>query len=82
MNEKACSDLKRVIDISQEKGASNWLTALPLADRDHHLSKRELWDAINLRYCWPLTGLPSRCACGETFDVDHALKYKKGRKVA
>ena len=45
---------------------------------DFHLSKREFWDAVNLRYAWPLTKLPSKCACGDTFNVEHALSCQKG----
>ena len=42
------------------------------------LTKREYWDAIHLRYNWPLPRLPSSCACGARFDVSHALLCKKG----
>ena len=45
---------------------------------DFHLTKRKFWDAVNIRYAWPLTGLPSRCACGDPFNLEHALKCKKG----
>ena len=70
--------LKRANEISMEKGASNWLTAIPLEGKDFHLNKREFWDAVNLRYTWPLTRLPSRCACGDSFNLQHALSCKKG----
>ena len=69
---------KRANEIAMEKGASNWLTALPLAETDCHLSKREFWDALCIRYQWPLNKLPSRCACGDRFDLDHAFSCKKG----
>ena len=61
-----------------ENEATNWLTSLPLSDNDYHLTKREFWDSVKLRYSWPLTNLPSRCVCGEQFSVEHGLKCLKG----
>ena len=69
---------KRGNEICREKGASNWLTALPIDEKDYHLSKREFWDAVNVRYGWPLSRLPSKCACGVNFDLEHSLSCKKG----
>ena len=36
---------KRVVDLVCEKGASNWLTVIPLKDLDFDLNKREFRDA-------------------------------------
>ena len=69
---------KRHNEINCESGASNWLTALPIEEKGYHLTKCEFWDAVKLRYGWPLPKLPSRCACGEHFNVTHALSCKKG----
>ena len=69
---------KRSNEICCETGASNWLTTLPLQDKGFDLTKREFWDAIRLRYGWPIHRLPSKCACGGNFDVCHALSCKKG----
>ena len=69
---------KRTNEITQESGASNWLTTLPLEEKGYSLSKREFWDAVHLRYLWPLPRLPSKCACGGNFDITHALTCKKG----
>ena len=71
-------DKKRANEISCEMGASNWLTALPIDEKGFHLNKREFWDAINLRYGWPLIRLPAKCACGDVFNISHALSCKKG----
>ena len=60
------------------EGVSSWLTTIPLVEKDYHLNKREFWDAINIRYAWPLTRLPSKCACGDSFDLQHALSCQKG----
>ena len=78
LKEKASPESRRSMEVSMEKGASNWLTALPLTDHDYHLTKREFWDAVKLRYSWPLTNLPSRCVCGDQFSVEHGLKCLKG----
>ena len=69
---------KQANEISQEKGVSNWLIALPIEEKGFHLCKKEFWDAINVRYGWPLTRLPSKCACGSNFNLEHALSCKKG----
>ena len=68
----------RANDISQLKGSSIWLTGLPLVEEGYVLSKREFFDAIHLRYRWQLRWLPSHCACGKLFTVDHALSCLKG----
>ena len=71
-------DQQRANDICCETGASSWLTTLPLEDKGFALTKREFWDAVSLRYGWPIRRLPSKCACGAVFDVTHALSCKKG----
>ena len=54
----------RANDVAQQKGASAWLNALPLQDEGYVLSKREFFDAVTMRYQWPLKRLPLNCACG------------------
>ncbi len=66
----------RANDIAQLKGASAWLTALPLKDEGFVLNKR--FDAVALRYRWQLKRLPQYCACGKNFDMDHAMSCMKG----
>ena len=65
-------------EISQLPGSSTWLSGMPVADHCFWLTKREFWDAICLRYDWQLTNTPSRCACGTTFSVTHALSCMLG----
>ena len=60
------------MDLACEKGASNWLTVIPLKDMDFDLNKREFRDAVRLRYDWPTPDNPSVCVCGSMFTVDHA----------
>ena len=69
---------KRALKLAQEKGSSVWLTVLPLQEQGFNLSKREFRDAVKLRYDWPFDDIPSVCACGENFTVDHAMICKRG----
>ena len=76
MTEKDKRHNEIVIDAS-----SNWLTALPLEEFNFNLNKMEFWDAIRLRYNWPIPNLPAKCACGESFNTQHAMSCKKGGYV-
>ena len=68
---------RRQNDFTQEPGSSHWLNTIPLEDHNYTLNKQEFWDAIRLRYNWPIPNFPSRCACGMTFDVQHSMSCKK-----
>ena len=68
----------KLLEAITEKGASNWLTAIPLKDHDFYLDKQSFWDALYLRYGIMLPRLPSKCVCNARFDVEHALNCKKG----
>ena len=50
---------------------------LPLQELAFNLNKREFRDAIKLRYDWLFDDIPSACACGEIFTVDHAMICKR-----
>ena len=64
--------------VAQERGASSWLTALPLAQHGFSLTRGEFHDAIALRYGWQVYGISQTCACGQPFSVNHALVCKCG----
>ena len=72
---------QRAVDLACEKGASNWLTVIPLKDMDFDLNKREFRDAVRLRYDWPIPDNPSVCVCGNMFTVDHAMICQRGGLV-
>ena len=55
----------RANDLSRMKGASSWLTILPLKSENFVLNRREFYD-------------PSLCPCGKKYDVDHAMSCMKG----
>ena len=63
---------------AKEKGASTWLTVLPLRDHGFTLHKAAFHDALALRYGWTPSNLPSKCDCDNTFTVEHALSCRKG----
>ena len=64
--------------MNQEKGASNWLTSMPIKEAGFSLNKQEFQDAITLRYGLTVLGLPAKCTCGDEFTSDHAMICKKG----
>ena len=70
--------LQRAIELAQEKGASTWLTALPLTEYGFSLHKRAFHDALALRYGWAPIDTPSECFCGSKFSVEHAMSCPKG----
>ena len=41
---------QRAMDLACEKGASDWLTVIPLKDMDFDLNKQEFCDAVRLWY--------------------------------
>ena len=61
-----------------EKGASSWLSVLPLSEQGFTLAKGEFRDALALRYGDTIADLPSQCPCGENFSMTHALNCKRG----
>ena len=71
-------DKKKLLEISLERGASLWLSTLPIKDEGFQLDKQAFWDLIKIRYGHQLNRLPSQCACGANFHLEHALSCKKG----
>ena len=49
---------KRAVDLAAEKGASSWLTVIPVKEMDLNLSKREFKDAAHLSYDWQISDVP------------------------
>lgn len=66
------------LKLAGEKGASSWLTVLPIREFGFALHKRHFVDALCLRYGWDLKNTPMYCACGSKFSVEHALSCLKG----
>ena len=78
IREDAPAALQRAMDLAQERGASSWLTSLPLKEFNLCLHKGAFWDAIALRYGWQPQNTPTHCSCGSSFSVEHALSCAKG----
>ena len=72
------SSLTRAMDLASEKGASNWLTTLPIDEFGFALHKGAFHDAMALRYDWNPSRTPTNCACGKRFSVEHAFTCPKG----
>ena len=69
---------ERYFEGAQEKGASSWLSSLPIKSLGYVLNKQEFRDAVCLRYGWKVKGIPKICACGKENDIDHSLVCKHG----
>ena len=71
--------LRRAMELTSERGASNWLTVflyrcMGLLFTRLHAS----YDAIALQYGCDLVRLPDQCPCGVKFSVEHAFSCPKG----
>ena len=62
-----------VFEFIKEKGASSWLSVLPLKEMNFTLNKRAFRDAITLRHGWEFNDIPTVCVCRDLFDADHAM---------
>ena len=69
---------RKALEIAKCPGASSWLTTLPLKEENFVLNKQEFHDAIFMRYGWQMRRLPIKCACEQTFTIDHALSCHLG----
>ena len=69
---------QKLLDMSSEKGSSSWLVALPIQSHGFSLHKGAFRDALSLGYGWQPSNLPSKCVCGKSFSVDHALNCPTG----
>ena len=78
VHDKLPEPLQRVRKLASKKGASSWLTALPLQHDGFAIHKGAFRDALALRYRWALERLPSQCICGKPFNTDHALNCPTG----
>ena len=72
-------ELQRARELACLKGASSWLTVLPLDDHAFSLDMGDFRDAVFLRYGWSLPHLPTEYICGaSTFTVDPAFTCPHG----
>ena len=72
-------ELQRARELACLKGASSWLTVLPLDDHAFSLHKGDFCDAVCLRYGGPyLTSRRSVFVVSASFTVDHAFTCPHG----
>ena len=62
-----------------EPGVLSWLTASPCSATSKVLSKRNLRDAVAIRYGFALFDLAKQCACGDALTIQHAFVCPAGR---
>ena len=74
----ASDHMKRILLLASEKGASTWLTSIPLKLYGFRLSKQQFWDALCMRYDLCLKDVPKCCQCGQLYSINHCLTCKKG----
>ena len=77
IDESLSPDLLQVLQQTLDKGASSWLNAIPIEEHGLALNKQEFRDSLCLRYNLPLPNLPSYCACGEMFTVNHGCHVRR-----
>jgi len=70
--------LRTVMQHQSQKGASLWLTTLPVENLGFVMNAQEFHDALCLRYNLTLSNMPPFCACGKENSIDHALCCMKG----
>ena len=76
--EKSTPYIARIIDLASEKGASCWLTTLPLQQYGFSMNKQEFHDAVALRYDYKLSNVSGTCFCGKKNTINHSLVCPNG----
>ena len=72
------NSLQHAMALAQEKGASSWLTTIPLKEFGFTLHKGAFRDSLALRYGWQPANFPTNCSYSSLFSVEHALSCPKG----
>ena len=62
--------LQKAVTLTSGKGASRWLSALPLQECSFTLHKTKFHNALALRYGWLPSRMPSHCTCGSNFQLN------------
>ena len=70
------------LDLTSEKGASSWLSSLPLKSFGFCLNKQEFNDALALRYNFGIKDAARKCVCGSDNSINHSLICKRGGYVS
>ena len=70
------------MSLAQEKGASIWLTTVPMDEHAFCSLTGDFHDLICLRYGWKPQPMPSHWSDGEPFTMEHALSSNRGGYVS
>ena len=70
--------LQKSMEVETEKGASAWLTAIPIKEHGFTLHKQAFRDALCIHYGWEPTRPPTHCSCVAPFSTTHAFSCSKG----
>ena len=73
---------QKALELASEKGASSWLSALPLKQMGYLLNKQEFRDSLLLRYGLQIPHTPLYCGCGSPNSLNHTLVCMKGGYVS
>ena len=71
IKERSTEAVSKNLELISQKGASAWLTCLPLEEHNFTLNKQEFRDAMYLRYQKAIADIPRYCSCGERNSIDH-----------
>jgi len=52
-----------------ERGASVWLTTIPIKEEGFNIDKNTFWDLVKVRYAKQLDRLPDICVCRSSFNI-------------
>ena len=74
----ATPNMLKAVETASEKGASNWVTAVPNYDHGTIIHKGDFVDALYIRYGWNILDLATECGCGQPFNLQHALDCPLG----
>ena len=59
------------------RGASTWLSTLPLMKNNTSLLKQEFCNLVKIRYGWALSRLPNMSSYNVKYDLQHILSCTK-----
>ena len=56
--EQSTEKNKKLLEINCERGASLWLSTLPIKDKGFQIDKQSFWDLLKIRYSHQVDRLP------------------------
>ena len=75
---EASPSLSCSLTLNSQRGASAWLTALPMKQHNFWLHEGDFRDTLCLCYNWPLKFIASICICGQQQSLEHTVSCSQG----